>query len=51
VIGIHNADALKKHAEPWVEAMVKARQNGRIANVPLARRVEMNNLFHNGVLS
>jgi len=50
VIGIHNTDALKKHAEPWIEAMVKTRQNGRITNVPLTRRVEVKNPFQDGLL-
>ncbi|MGC1535187.1 MAG: hypothetical protein WA795_04685, partial [Candidatus Sulfotelmatobacter sp.] len=49
VIGIDHPDALKKHAKPRIEAMVKARQNGRITNVPLAWRVEMKKLFHDGV--
>jgi hypothetical protein len=49
VIGIGNPDALKKRAEPRIEAMVKARQNGRITNVPLPWRVEMKHFFHDRV--
>jgi len=50
VIRIYNADALKKLAEPVIEAVVKAGQNGRITNVPLARRVNVKNLFQYGLL-
>jgi hypothetical protein len=45
-IPVHDADFLKEFAEAGFESVIEAPHDGRVAHIPIARRIEMEDLFH-----